>query len=64
MRRSMKPCELAFRIISGYHAKFHKDRGSTPYSRSPDLSELARRNTVGVPSEHSGSPVVFVWIRL
>ena len=62
----MKPYELAVRIISGYHAKFHKGHVSTPYSLSPDLSEceLAWHDTVGVPSEHSGSPVVFVWIRL
>jgi hypothetical protein len=56
----MKPCELVFRIISNYHAKFNKGRGSTLYSRISDLSELARRDTVAVPSEHSGSPVVFV----
>jgi hypothetical protein len=62
----MKPCELAVRIIFGYHAKFHKVRSSTPYSRSPDLSEceLALHDTIGVPSEHSGSSVVFVLIRL
>ena len=62
----MKQCELAVRIISGYHAKFHKGLGSTPYSRSPNLSEceLARHDTIGVPSEHTGSPVVFVLIRL
>jgi len=57
---SMKPCELAVQIISGYHAKFHKGRGSTPYSRSPDVPELARRDTVGVPSEYSVSPVLFL----